>query len=140
MMGKAADNERLRLRALFYNTLATACVITGLFVPYFVMLTAWGRMVEFFDALIGGDWARLEKGIVGLLPPPWLSCLAFYCDAKPIISPGPCKIKPFVGRIDSECWFGATAPHGSIDPAGWRTIFDNNLASIRKWPPKYTYV
>ena len=31
-MGKAADNERLRLRAMFFNTLAAACVITGLFV------------------------------------------------------------------------------------------------------------
>jgi hypothetical protein len=66
MMGKAADNERLRLRATFYNTLATACVITGLFVPYFVMLTAWGRILTFFDALMGGDWVRLRGGIVGL--------------------------------------------------------------------------
>jgi hypothetical protein len=65
-MGKAADNERLRLRATFYNTLATACIITGLFVPYFVMLTAWGRMVAFFHALMTGDWASLQAGMVGL--------------------------------------------------------------------------
>jgi hypothetical protein len=54
-MGKAADNERLRLRAMFFNTLAAACVITGLFVPYFVMLTAWGRTVAAFQSLITGD-------------------------------------------------------------------------------------
>jgi hypothetical protein len=66
-MGKAADNERLRLRAAFYNTLASACVITGLFVPYFVLLTAWGRMVAMFQSLIIGDWARLHGGIAGLL-------------------------------------------------------------------------
>lgn len=65
-MGKVADNERLRLRAMFFNTLAVACVITGLFVPYFVMLTAWGRMVALFEAFITGDWLRLEGGIVGL--------------------------------------------------------------------------
>ena len=65
-MGKAADNERLRLRAAFFNTLAAACVITGLFVPYFVLLTAWGRMVAFGDALMAGDWTRLRAGVVGL--------------------------------------------------------------------------
>jgi hypothetical protein len=65
-MGKVADNERLRQRAMFFNTLAAACVITGLFVPYFVMLTAWGRMVAFFDAFIDGDWARLQDGMLGL--------------------------------------------------------------------------
>ena len=51
-MGKAADNERLRLRAMFFNTLAAACVITGLFVPYFVLLTAWGRM---------GSYVRISR-------------------------------------------------------------------------------
>ena len=64
-MGKAADNERLRLRAMFFNTLAAACVITGLFVPYFVMLTAWGRMVAAFQSLVTGDWGRLQGLMVG---------------------------------------------------------------------------
>src|SRR4029079_10032105 len=65
-MGKAADNERLRLRAMFFNTLAAACVVTGLFVPYFVLLTAWGRMVTTVDALIAGDWARVDGLLIGL--------------------------------------------------------------------------
>jgi hypothetical protein len=65
-MGKLAHNERLRLRAMFFNTLAAACVVTGLFVPYFVLLTAWGRMVAFFDAFIAGDWVRLQGGMAGL--------------------------------------------------------------------------
>jgi hypothetical protein len=65
-MGKVANNERLRLRAMFFNTLAAACVITGLFVPYFVMLTAWGRIVAFLEALLTGDWTRAQGGIVGL--------------------------------------------------------------------------
>lgn len=66
-MGKLADNERIRLRAMFFNTLAAACVITGLFVPYFVLLTAWGRTLAFLDALLAGDWGRLKAGLVGLL-------------------------------------------------------------------------
>ena len=67
-MGKAADNERLKLRAMFFNTLAAACVVTGLFVPYFVLLTAWGRVVAIFESFITGDWARLPDGmVVGLL-------------------------------------------------------------------------
>jgi hypothetical protein len=65
-MGKVANNERLRLRAMFFNTLAVACVVTGLFVPYFVLLTAWGRMVAFFEASMTGDWARLQDGMMGL--------------------------------------------------------------------------
>ena len=66
-MGKVADNERLRLRAMFFNTLAAACVVTGLFVPYFVLLTGWGRMVAMFQSLTTGDWARLHEGMAGLL-------------------------------------------------------------------------
>ena len=65
-MGKAADNERLRLRAMFFNTLAAACVITGLFVPYFVLLTAWGQMVATFESLATGDWVRLQGLMAGL--------------------------------------------------------------------------
>ena len=78
-MGKAADNERLRLRAMFFNTLAAACVITGLFVPYFVMLTAWGRMVATFEFLVTGDWVRLQGWVNGgpvchrSGPPAWFS-------------------------------------------------------------------
>ena len=34
MMGKAAKNERIKLRATFYNNLAVGAAITGLLVPY----------------------------------------------------------------------------------------------------------
>ena len=37
-MGKAADNERLKLRAAYYNNLATGVVITGYAVPYFALM------------------------------------------------------------------------------------------------------
>jgi hypothetical protein len=32
-MGKAANNERIKLRAAFYNNLAVAFVVTGVVVP-----------------------------------------------------------------------------------------------------------
>jgi len=78
-MGKAADNERLRLRAVFFNTLASACIITGLFVPYFVLLTAWGRMVATFESLVTGDWVRLRGLIVGLLATAVALLLGYLC-------------------------------------------------------------
>jgi hypothetical protein len=76
-MGKAADNERVRLRAMFFNTLAAACIITGLFVPYFVLLTAWGRMVATFESLVTGDWVRLHGLMVGLFATAVSLLLAF---------------------------------------------------------------
>jgi hypothetical protein len=81
-MGKVADNERIRLRAAFFNALAAACVITGLFVPYFVLLTAWGRTLGFFEALFSGDWVRLQAGIVGLLATTVALLLGFLCRRR----------------------------------------------------------
>jgi hypothetical protein len=40
-MGKAANNERIKLRAAFYNNLATGFVITGYAVPYFTFMREW---------------------------------------------------------------------------------------------------
>ena len=40
-MGKAADNEKHKLRAAFYNNLATGVIITGYAVPYFAFLRKW---------------------------------------------------------------------------------------------------
>jgi hypothetical protein len=34
IMGKAADNEKLKLRATYYNNIAVAFLITGFVVPY----------------------------------------------------------------------------------------------------------
>ena len=40
-MGKAADNERIRLRATFYNNLSVGCLVAGALVPY----VALGRVL-----------------------------------------------------------------------------------------------
>jgi len=41
MMGKTADNERIRLRATFYNNLSVGCLVAGALVPY----VALGRVL-----------------------------------------------------------------------------------------------
>jgi hypothetical protein len=37
-MGKAAENERIKLGATFYNNLAVGLTITGLIVPYLTLI------------------------------------------------------------------------------------------------------
>lgn len=67
-MGKAADNERLRLRAIFFTNLSVACFVAGLFIPYFALLRGWGQSIGFFQALAAGDWTSdTQKDALGLL-------------------------------------------------------------------------
>jgi hypothetical protein len=52
-MGKAADNERIKLKATFYNNMAIALAVGGFFLPYlayapkaigtWVEIVAWWR-------------------------------------------------------------------------------------------------
>jgi hypothetical protein len=37
-MGKAANNEKIKLRAMFYNNIAVTFVLTGVVVPLFTVL------------------------------------------------------------------------------------------------------
>jgi hypothetical protein len=66
-MGKAADNERLKLRAIFFNNLSVACFVTGLFIPYLALLRGWGQSMHFFEALLAGEWASARSDALGLL-------------------------------------------------------------------------
>ena len=60
-MGKVAKAEKLKLRASFYNNLATGFVITGYAVPYFAfMRSVWDNPVlvspaGFFTILTSGE-------------------------------------------------------------------------------------
>ncbi|XIA64898.1 hypothetical protein ACFIOY_40170 [Bradyrhizobium sp. TZ2] len=38
-MGKAAENEKLKLRATFLNNVATSVIITGFIVPYYAIIS-----------------------------------------------------------------------------------------------------
>jgi len=60
-MGKSAANERLKLRATFYNNIAVGLVITGIAAPYFATASrnnernwppdigAWERITAIFS-------------------------------------------------------------------------------------------
>jgi hypothetical protein len=50
-MGKAADNERIKLRASFRNNLAVAFAVTGLVVPYFASFSHNDRINAFLMKL-----------------------------------------------------------------------------------------
>ena len=67
-MGKAADNERRRLQAAFFNNLSVACFVAGLFIPYFALLRGWGQLISFFQALVTGEWTSdVQSDALGLL-------------------------------------------------------------------------
>ena len=51
-MGKAVDNERVKLKATFYNNLAVAFIVTGCVVPY---LSFVGKMAELTKMRDGFD-------------------------------------------------------------------------------------
>jgi hypothetical protein len=63
MMGKAADNEAIKLRATYYNNLSVGMAIGGVLVPY---LAFFQRISEIEPALIairngGTDNADVRK-------------------------------------------------------------------------------
>jgi hypothetical protein len=60
-MGKAADNERIKLRATFFNNIAVGLSITGVLVPYLAFIQS-GVPDEhiMFDALRSGNIGQYE--------------------------------------------------------------------------------
>jgi len=58
MMGRAADNERIKLEAAFYNNIGIGLFVAGAVVPYFAI---WRPISDFFYALATG---------IRPLPPP----------------------------------------------------------------------
>src|ERR1700720_2663650 len=69
-MGKVAKAEKLKLRASFYNNLATGFVITGYAVPYFAFMRkvwddpAFLSLSGFFKILTSGDiWFLTALGL-----------------------------------------------------------------------------
>jgi hypothetical protein len=57
-MGKVAENERIKLRATFYNNIAISLVIVGTAIPSFAV---------FFRAYEFGKWLnRWQTGVAGI--------------------------------------------------------------------------
>lgn len=67
-MGKAADNERIKLKATFYNNLAVATFVGGGVLPILTLATtdytnlvtfkAVASLMTFFAAAYFGRWLR----------------------------------------------------------------------------------
>jgi uncharacterized membrane protein len=71
-MTKAADNERHKLRAAFFNNMAVGMVLAGILLPYLALVSKANEMNEWLGHVITGtvvisqaDWQRI---IVAVLP------------------------------------------------------------------------
>jgi hypothetical protein len=78
-MGKMANNERLKLRALFYNNLAVGAVVGGVILPFVNFYEQHLTVIEFFSnetvlhlaqvlapiamALMAASWARSRANL-----------------------------------------------------------------------------
>jgi hypothetical protein len=60
-MGKAAENERIKLRAAFYNNVSVGLVVTGFFVP---LLTVYQKMPEILPFIHDWQDGRLQHADV----------------------------------------------------------------------------
>jgi hypothetical protein len=68
-MGKAAESEKLKLRATFLNNIATSFLITGFVVPYFAWMTALHTPVnEDSDAAAGLVLGKMVEPLRADLP------------------------------------------------------------------------
>jgi len=58
----AAGNERAKLRATYYNTLAAGLFVSGFAVPYFIMFTKFPDVAEGAIKIWrgAGTWTRTE--------------------------------------------------------------------------------
>ncbi|MGU3387203.1 hypothetical protein ACLBYG_22025 [Methylobacterium sp. D53M] len=57
-MGKAADNERKKLKATFYNNIGAGMMLGGFLVPYLGFVGKIGSIVASFQA---GHWPSFEE-------------------------------------------------------------------------------
>jgi hypothetical protein len=61
-MGKVADNERIKLKATFYNNLSAGLFVAGFFVPYYGLLQQPESMTRFLSYLESGAFTVADPG------------------------------------------------------------------------------
>ena len=73
-MGKAADNERRKLRGTFFNNVAVGLVVAGIAVPYFASFAYSLEMNQFVLGVLEGkmrlgsiEFARGMSGALALI-------------------------------------------------------------------------
>jgi hypothetical protein len=60
-MGKAAENERIKLGATFYNNLAVGLTITGLFVPYLTLVQGTFEARVMLADFLHGNFSQFSQ-------------------------------------------------------------------------------
>ena len=68
-MGRSADNERLRLKATFYNNLAVGAAVAGLLAPF----------IALYPKLLANERMTLEGLLAVMTPEVIFSMLAAGC-------------------------------------------------------------
>jgi len=81
-MGKAADNERAKIRATFWNNMAVGLSMTGLVLPYISIYSTGEEGRQFITELIHRNItnvAMLEKFLSGFLVVAFSWTMAVFC-------------------------------------------------------------
>jgi hypothetical protein len=67
-MGKAAENERIKLRATFLNNIAVGLAITGILVPYLTFIQGASSLYfrVIFDDFLAGNITQLRPAALKL--------------------------------------------------------------------------
>lgn len=74
VMGKAADSERIKLRAIFYNNIGVGLILAGVLLPYLAIYPKLGeldsRLSQVWDGTLpitSDEWKQLSGGAAGVL-------------------------------------------------------------------------
>lgn len=74
VMSKAADSERIKLRAIFYNNIGVGLILAGVLLPYLAIyqkLNEVGlRLSQVWDGSVpitSDEWKQLAGGAAGIL-------------------------------------------------------------------------
>jgi hypothetical protein len=60
-MGKAADNERIKLRATFYNNISVGCFLTGFLVPYLTFIREGNEARVIIANFLHGNFSQFSE-------------------------------------------------------------------------------
>ncbi len=70
-MGKAADNERIKLRATYLNNVAVGLVVAGGLIPLFALMQQSGTVVDWID---NHRWTDIRLREIGTVLAPVMLC------------------------------------------------------------------
>jgi hypothetical protein len=66
-MGKAADNEKIKLRATYLNSLAVGLVIASVLIPYLALIPHANEFGQWLDSLRAGTATVSEAELYKIL-------------------------------------------------------------------------